>query len=221
MTPEFDEITPHPPGFEDGSLQQLHERAYVVRSYRRGTEGVLIRGAVRDQKPGGLYIEGDEQALTVHHMIVDIELSIPSMEITSARAVMEVHPTEHCPRIEDHYRELVGLNISRGFTHKVRELFGGPRGCSHTTALLQAMAPIAKQSTLGFRMLNAREAGEDFFANWDREAHIIGNLNTCHVWAEGSEHIAAARATEIGVPVFITRRLRQLGRDPQDWGASR
>ena len=40
---------------------------------------------------------------------------------------------------------LVGLSIARGFTHRVRELFGGPRGCTHTTALLQAMAPIAMQ----------------------------------------------------------------------------
>jgi len=37
------------------------------------------------------------------------------------------------------------LSIARGFTHKVRGLFGGPRGCTHTTALSQAMAPEAIQ----------------------------------------------------------------------------
>jgi len=34
-----------------------------------------------------------------------------------------------------HYESLVGLSIARGFTHKARELFGGPRGCSHILTL--------------------------------------------------------------------------------------
>ena len=71
---------------------------------------------------------------------------------SSANAALETHPHAACPRIEDHYQHLIGLSIARGFTHKVRELFGGPRGCTHTTALLQAMAPVAIQSMWSFRV---------------------------------------------------------------------
>ena len=35
MTPAFDAITPHPDGV-DPAEELIHERAYVVRAYRRG-----------------------------------------------------------------------------------------------------------------------------------------------------------------------------------------
>jgi hypothetical protein len=72
--------------------------------------------------------------------------------ITEARAVMETHPHDLCRAVEPHYDKLVGLSIARGFSAKVRELFGGPRGCSHVTALLLAMAPVAIQSMFSMNM---------------------------------------------------------------------
>ena len=78
-------------------------------------------------------------------MQIDLEVGFPSLEIVKASVRFETHPHGGCPAIIDHYGGLVGLSIARGFTHKVRELFGGPRGCTHTTALLQAMAPVAVQ----------------------------------------------------------------------------
>ena len=151
MTPAFDAIAPHPDGV-DAADELIHERAYVVRAYRNGADKLVLRGAVRDQKPPGLYIADDPEPLTIHHMIVDLTIAIPSLEIIAAKAVLEMHPHPACTRIEDHYDKLVGLSIARGFTHKVRELFGGPRGCTHTTALLQAMAPVAIQSMWSFNM---------------------------------------------------------------------
>ena len=144
----FDDIAPHPEGV-DPSDELIHERAYVVRAYRKGTDTLVLRGSIRDQKPPGLYVASDPDPLTVHHMIVDLKIAVPSLEIIAAKAVLETHPHASCPKIEDHYGNLVGLSIARGFTHKVRELFGGPRGCTHTTALLQAMAqkPAAVSNT--------------------------------------------------------------------------
>ena len=90
MTPAFDAITPHPDGV-DADDELIHERAYVVRAYRSGVDKLVLRGAVRDQKPPGLYFD-DTQPLTVHHMIVDLTIAIPSLEITAAKAVLEIHP---------------------------------------------------------------------------------------------------------------------------------
>ncbi len=128
-----------------GELDVLHDREYRVRAFRLSAERLLIRGAVRDQKPPNLYIADDDQPLTIHHMQIDLEVAFPSLEIVAAAVRFETHPHGGCPSIIDHYGGLVGLSIARGFTHKVRELFGGPRGCTHTTALLQAMAPVAVQ----------------------------------------------------------------------------
>jgi hypothetical protein len=218
MTPAFDAIAPHPGGV-DADDELIHERAYVVRAYRHGFDRLILRGAVRDQKPPGLYFD-DIQPLTVHHMIVDLTIAVPSLEITAAKAVLEIHPHSTCKRIEDHYDNLVGLSIARGFTHKIRELFGGPRGCTHTTALLQAMAPVAIQSMWSFNMAQAQpnDDSNPFSNPESRQAVFLSNIDSCHVWAEDSEHVASLRNGEpMEVPLWITKRFADLGRDPENF----
>jgi hypothetical protein len=216
----FDDIVPHPAGL-DPDADLIHERAYVVRAYRKDDTTLVLRGAVRDQKPPGLYVPGDPDPLTVHHMIVDLAIRVPDLEIIDAQAVLDVHPHAACPTIQEHYGNLVGLSIARGFTHKVRELFGGPRGCTHTTALLQAMAPVAIQSMWSFRVKAQREGsvgGPDFSSPESRRQAMAMNINTCHIWAEDGDQVRGILAGEpMEVPVWIHTRYRQLGLDPASW----
>jgi Protein of unknown function (DUF2889) len=218
----LDDIAPHPADV-DPERDLIHERTYVVRAYRKDADTLWLRGAVRDQKPPGLYVPGDPHPLTVHHMIVDMHISVPSLEIVHANAALETHPHAACPRIEDHYQHLIGLSIARGFTHKVRELFGGPRGCTHTTALLQAMAPVAIQSMWSFRVRAQREGNEtgqgpDFSSPESRRQAMAMNINTCHIWAEDGDQVRSILAGEpMEVPVWIQKRYSELGLDPTSW----
>lgn len=212
---------------DHGDLQPIHTRTYDVQAWKRSETAIVLRGTVRDVKPPDLYIEGDDEPLTIHHMIVDLEVSFPDLQITAAEVVFESHPHELCPSITEHYGKLVGLSIARGFTHKVRELFAGPRGCSHTTALLQAMAPVAVQCTWSMRVAAARERsarGEPPVAmtpELRRRAAMI-NLNTCHVWDEEGDHAQAVLDGEYrGMPINVRSRLEELGRDPEAWLAAR
>jgi hypothetical protein len=209
-----------PDGIDD-ELEIVHERTYAVRAFRRGFDTLVLRGAVRDQKPAGLYIANDPEQLTVHHMIVDLTVAVPSLEILAVEVVLDTHPHSDCRRIEAHYDKLVGLSIARGFTHKVRELFGGPRGCTHTTALLQAMAPVAVQSMWSFRVAQARERGDSSGAFGSPEARQRGlmmNMNTCHIWAEDGEQVRSILNDEpMEVPVWIVKRFEKLGLDPAEW----
>jgi hypothetical protein len=210
----------------DGEL--IHTRDYQVKVYKRDESTLLVRGAVRDAKEAGLYIVGDPEPLTVHHMVVGLVVDFPSLEITDVEVDFESHPNPECPSITDHYKGLIGLSVSRGFTHKVRELFGGPRGCTHTTALLLAMGPAVVQSTFSMRVLAARRqgqgSGEGFsgFADMpieERRKFWAFNLNTCHVWAEDGQFVADLEAGRGGhhVPVFVKKRLERLGRDGESW----
>ena len=222
MTPAFDEITPEPPNDLDLDLELIHERAYIVRAYRKGDDVLLLRGAVRDQKPPGLYLADDPEPMTVHHMVVDLHVKVPSLEIVDAQVQFEMHPHAICPSIAENYRQLIGLSIARGFINKVRELYGGPRGCTHTTALLQAMAPVAIQSMWSFQMRAARAAGDPaqspFATAEGRERSLLMNLNTCHVWAEDGDQVAAVReGRPPEIPVWIQDRLRTLGLDADEW----
>jgi hypothetical protein len=217
-----DPILPPDP---DG-LEVLHDREYRVRAFRTAEDRLLIRGAVRDQKPPGMYIPDDPDPLTMHHMVVELEIDFPSLEIVRAGAVLEIHPHTTCPDIEPHYEQLVGLSIARGFTNRVRELFGGPRGCTHTTALIQAMAPVAVQCFWSMQASNARRAGMDapFAPNQDETADAAWkyNIGSCHVWAPDGAMVAAVQAgAEVEIPVSIQRRMRELGRDPNEWISSR
>jgi DUF2889 family protein len=202
-----------------GELDALHDREYRVRAYRLSADRFLVRGAVRDQKPPGLYIVDDDQPLTIHHMQIDLEVGFPSLEILAAAVRFETHPHGGCPAIIEHYGGLVGLSIARGFTHKVRELFGGPRGCTHTTALLQAMAPVAVQCTWSMDATGtSTEAGEGAPVALDkRRARWSSNLNTCHVWAEDGEVVRTIEAGgDFETPIPIARRAAQLGVGPDD-----
>jgi len=212
MTPFFDDILPHPDGDD---LELVHERAYIVRAYRRGLDHLVLRGAVRDQKPAGLYLADDPDPMTMHHMVVDLRIAVPSLTIEEVDVKLHTHPHDECPGIELAYQKLVGLSIARGFINKVRELFGGPRGCTHTTALLQAMAPVAIQSMWSFRAAAAEsEGGTPFGTEESREISIMANLNTCHVWAEDGELIPKLRAGgEMERPVWIRKRMEELGLD--------
>lgn len=209
-----DDILPPPP---PDDVAVLHDREYRVRAYRLARDRLLVQGAIRDQKPPGLYLDGDPEPLTIHHMQLSMDIAFPSLEIVAATVHFETHPTASCPSIADRYGELVGLSIARGFTHEVRALFGGPRGCTHTTALLQAMAPVAMQCFMSMEAAAARDEGRpspiasgdiDDDDGWKR---IVG---TCHVWAAGSEAVAARERGELrSVPVFLQRRLDALGRE--------
>jgi len=163
-----------------------------------------------------LFVPGDPEPLTMHHMQVGLEISLPDRTIVAVQTHFEAYPHGGCPAIIDHYERLVGLSIARGFTHEVRRLFGGPRGCAHTTALLQAMAPIAMQSSKSIEAIQAqrvgapnpivtRPAGQG--TSWEYL------LNTCHVWAEGGErHSVIDEGGMQTIPVDV--RLRELGVDP-------
>jgi hypothetical protein len=51
-----------------------------------------------------------------------------------------------------------------------------------------------------------------------RERGLMFNLNTCHIWAEDGEQVAAVRAGEpMEVPVWIQKRFEKLGLDPNSW----
>jgi hypothetical protein len=169
---------------------------------------------VHDVKPPGLYVDDDPDPLTMHKMRVDLEIEYPALVIRGVAVAFDDFPQPPCPMIADDYEALIGVSITRGFTHRVRELFGGPRGCAHVTALLQAMAPAVVQSTWSMGILNQRQAPAD-------DAESAGArrqpppADSCHVWAADGELVDKVRRGETLSPMLTVRdRLVALGRDP-------
>jgi Protein of unknown function (DUF2889) len=207
-------------------LEPLHQREYIVRAYRRG-DTLVLRGVVRDQKPAGLYITDDDEPLTIHHMVVELDVSFPALAIAAARVRFIDHPHLTCPAIVVAYERLVGLSIARGFTHKVRELFGGPRGCTHTTALLQAMAPVAVQSMWSMTATTTKSVGAVESSPRVDSSDVVDlandqrwkfTINTCHIWDADGEQVTRLRAGgALDAPLTVLKRLEALGRDSAGW----
>jgi len=208
--------------FEDMTGRLIQDRTYRVRVYAEDDHMMRARGMVRDIKPPGVYVRSDPDPLTVHHMVVDLLVSYPELEVRDANVVIETHPNVACPRVADHYKSLIGLSIARGFTHQIRALFGGPRGCTHTTALLQARAPAVVQATWSMR--SAQDASNDpatreAAMKARNEARVRHNVDSCHVWAADGE-LTAVALSGVPTPVLLplARRMRELGLDPQaEW----
>lgn len=206
---------------DDEDLDLIHTRNYETRVYQVADDELLVRGAVSDLKPPGLYVKGDPQPMEIHQMQLELRARLPKLVITSVRVVFETHPNSKCPLIANDYQKLVGLSIARGFTRQIRDLFGGPKGCTHTNALLQAMAPAVVQSTWSVAIRKGRigEGSRSAAIPEERMKRMAGNLNTCHVWAEDGEHVAALRRGDLpsSPPLPVLERLRALGRDESEW----
>jgi len=205
----------------DEDLEVIHTRQYETRIYQLSEGELLARGVVSDVKPPGLYITGDPEPLEVHQMQLELRVLLPELTITDARVVFETHPHSNCPLIAKDYEKLIGISIARGFNKKTRELFGGERGCTHTNALLQAMAPAVVQSMWSVSVRDGRlkKGSAASSGPAERERRIAGTLNTCHIWAEDGEHVAAIRRGDpsSGPPLSVRDRLRALGRDDTSW----
>lgn len=205
----------------DDDLDLIHTRRYETRIYQLSDEELLVRGAVSDTKPAGLYVVDDPEAVEIHQMQLELRLAFPRLEILEAKVLFESHPHSKCPMIALDYEKLVGLSIARGFQRKTRELFGGERGCTHTNALLNAIAPAVIQATWSVSVRAGRKLGQPvgLHSAEDREQRIAANTNTCHIWSENGEHIARLRRGEASgfPPIPIRERLRKLGRDETDW----
>ena len=210
----------------DTNYPLIHTRQYQVQAFRMSDERFLLRGAIVDEKPAGLYIENDPDPIWMHHMIVELEIVYPTFLIEKASVEFKNHPHLGCTNITDHYKKLEGMSIARGFNAKVRELFGSSRGCTHIGALLAAMAPVAIQTGWSMRVSSvvdiddASKSPEDF--QEQRIKQFASTVNTCHIWDEHGEMVSKVRrGEEIEMPLPVIRRLRDLGRDETDWLAGR
>ena len=204
---------------ENPEFPLIHTRRYEVRAFRMAADRLMLRGVVVDEKPAGLYLKGDEQPLWLHHMIVDLEIVYPTFLIEKASATFHEHPHLECTNITDHYKKLEGMSIARGFNAKVKELFAGARGCTHITALLSAMAPVAIQAGWSMRAVASSDGQVDAQRNYDnRERQLAGTINTCHMWDENgalAASVSSGNYTE--VPLSVKKRLKELGRSEEEW----
>lgn len=212
----------------------LHKRSYQIDAVVENDTHFRLIGHLRDVSPDGLWGIEDTEPMTLHHMQLELVIEAATLTITEVDVFMHVHPNRECPQILPKYDQLIGLSIARGFTNKIREFFGGPRGCTHIGALVNAMAPVALQTLWAFsghieekrRKSKGSDAGpaaqlgqsEDGPSNASRLDGFSMNRNTCHIWAEdGPMFELRDQNKPIPVGLWAEKRLNERGIPVTTW----
>ncbi len=127
----------------------------------------------------------------VHDIRVEMRVSLPSMEITEARASMRKIPIEECLGVESAAAKIVGLRIRPGFSGALRKRLGGIGGCLHMTTLIYNMGAAAVQG-MWASLTRKREGGgtrpldydpgilKDSCWLWREDGHFFQNVKRLH-----------------------------------------
>ncbi len=137
-----------------------------IESFLIDTRGYDISTIHRGKIPAGV---------ALHEMRVCMTLN-DDMEIMAIKVATDAAPYHPCPQITKQYQKLVGEKIQKGWTSRVKNLFKGIEGCTHITELIIPMATVAFQTIKSSRAAEIRHKPKDDY-----------HLNSCHVWADGSE----------------------------------
>ncbi|MBM3341759.1 MAG: DUF2889 domain-containing protein [Betaproteobacteria bacterium] len=158
----------------------MHNRVIDCRGYERDDGLWDIEGHLTDAKT---YTWEKRNGVTdlpagqfAHDMWIRLTIDL-NMVIHEAMAVTEASPYNGCGDFTHKFAKLKGLRIDRGWTKKIRNLIGGPYGCTHQWELLGRVAAAAYQSTNNARQNKfPRKPGD-----------MPRTFNTCHMYTAESE----------------------------------
>lgn len=143
------------PGLEPTVARELlHRRTIEIEGYRRedglyDVEAHLVDVKAVDMKlAAGVRHAGEP----IHGMWLRITVD-RHLVIVDAQAAMDAMPyVEHCGAIVPAYRKLIGIAIRPGYTQKLKELFGGVKGCTHISEMAGALATATFQTLAGEKL---------------------------------------------------------------------
>jgi len=164
---------------QDIARELTHTRRVRYEGYRRADGRWDIEGHITDVKNHDYTLAtGVRRAgLPVHEMWIRITID-RDYNVLDAIAVTDAMPyPPGCANYGDAYRQLVGLNLLKGFRKQVAQKLGGIHGCTHLTEMLGGLPTAAIQTF----------AGETAEQNDDGTKPF--QLDHCHALATTSETV--------------------------------
>ena len=131
--------------------EHRHRRRVRFEGYKRADGLWDIEGHLSDVKNHDFRLAtGVRRAgSAIHEMWIRVTVD-RGLNIVEVTAVSDAVPYPGgCETIGPAYRKLIGLNLTRDFKKKARELLGGVRGCTHITEMLDGLPTAAIQTFAG------------------------------------------------------------------------
>ena len=159
---------------EPAARELLHTRDITLRGYKRADGLFDVEATIQDTKTYAFTLK-ERGTLTpgvpLHRMLARMTYDPGTMVIVAFEADTEAGPYAICPAAAPAFSSLAGLAIKAGIHRAANERVGGTHGCTHLRELLQQMATVALQSTMG-QSRPERRAGTR-----------PGVIGTCLAWA--------------------------------------
>jgi hypothetical protein len=133
------------------SRARKHQRSITFEGFRRDDglwdiEGRLIDAKDKDlDLPRGVRRRGEP----IHDIGVRVTIDRAMTVVDIAVSANHTPFPDVCDRIVPDYRQIVGMNLLKGFLRSIKTLFGGTRGCTHVSELLMALPSAAFQTFAG------------------------------------------------------------------------
>jgi hypothetical protein len=161
--------------------KKLHTRNIEVTTYDYDGQRIIVEGLLKDDRfqeshaiTGETFPRG-----VIHHMAIRLLVNCSNLLIEDVDVDLISVPREACRETIDCLDPIKGLNITKGFTLKIKKMVGGNKGCAHLVELLLAMAPAVVQ---GFA---AHQSQKPSTSDYDQAKKMLQFLvNTCRAWRE-------------------------------------
>ena len=173
----------------DGSLELVHTRQITCRGYRRKDGLWQIEATLSDDKGQAVPFRSRPDVPSGERMHdFSLAVLIDDYTIRNISAKTLAAPWPICSDVAAHYEKLVGLRIGAGFNRDVRELLGGPLGCTHLTDLLGQVANTYMQTTFPDRLARQQRASDDP-RQWPDQG-TIAFVDACYAWRRDGAELA-------------------------------
>ena len=162
--------------------ERIHSRTITVHSYETDDSSLLVEGSLVDERFFPSFYYSRSEFLDpgiVHDIRVEMNVALPSLEITGVHAAMRKVPIEECLGVEAGAGKIVGLRIRPGFSRALKERLGGTAGCLHMATLIFHMGAAAVQG-MWAALSRKREGGGTRALDYDPD--IL--KNSCWLWRE-------------------------------------
>jgi hypothetical protein len=151
----------------------LHRRALDVQVFARDDGLFDVEASLTDTKTHDVPLAGTARKAgdPIHEMRLHLTVD-PTLTITAASSDTLWMPYPGaCDEHGNAYRQLIGLNLMKGFRQAVAERLGGTRGCTHITELCQILPTAVIQAMAG-SVIDTREG--------DAAGNPPFQLDRCH-----------------------------------------
>ena len=169
----------------------VHTRQIVCRGYKRSDGLYEIEASVFDEKGQAVPFRSRPDVRPgerIHSFTLRVVID-RDYTIRDAQAQTLAAPWPICTDIALDYRKLIGLRIGPGFNRAVRQVLGGPLGCTHLTDLLGQVGNTYMQTSFPDRLARQRQVSADP-RQWP-DQRTLGFIGECRAWRADGDAVAA------------------------------